>query len=187
MSHSLGEVEALARKAARGGGYSWGMAEEAGFAVRWLCAHGLDGCGALALLLDSGAGACPLAAGTGFADDVARFAQAAELGELNAPLLLLPFVAQAAGRLGGTLTLTAAQVTAVTNGQHTELSAPMPARAAVTITRGGRIKTPLPTTTRATPDASVWQKLTTYAARTYAPESEVSRLSGAGAGLTDND
>ena len=35
MSHSLGEVEALARKAARGGGYSWGMAEEAGFAVRW--------------------------------------------------------------------------------------------------------------------------------------------------------
>ena len=30
MSWSLGEIEGLAKKATRGAGYSWGLAEEAG-------------------------------------------------------------------------------------------------------------------------------------------------------------
>ncbi|HAJ83567.1 MAG TPA: DUF3726 domain-containing protein, partial [Rhodobacteraceae bacterium] len=32
-----------------------------------------------------------------------------------------------------------------------------------------------------------WQQLETYAALTYVPETDASRLVGAGAGLTDND
>jgi hypothetical protein len=36
------------------------------------------------------------------------------------------------------------------------------------------------------PDA-LWAQLETWAAKTYVPASEASRLSGAGAGLTDND
>lgn len=51
MTRSLGEIEALARKAARGAGRSWGMAEEAGRAARWLAARGLPGPAALAALL----------------------------------------------------------------------------------------------------------------------------------------
>ena len=43
MSWSLNEVEALSRKAARGAGLSWGLAEEAGRATRWLVVHGLPG------------------------------------------------------------------------------------------------------------------------------------------------
>ncbi|MEL7259121.1 MAG: DUF3726 domain-containing protein, partial [Pseudomonadota bacterium] len=43
MSWSLNEVESLARKAARGAGYSWGLAEEAGKATRWTCAAGWPG------------------------------------------------------------------------------------------------------------------------------------------------
>lgn len=38
----------------------------------------------------------------------------------------------------------------------------------------------------AVPDV-VWSELSALAARTYVPETEGSRLSGAGAGLTDND
>ena len=51
MSWSLGEVQALAVKAARGAGLSWGVAEEAGYAVRWLQANGAPGLTALANLL----------------------------------------------------------------------------------------------------------------------------------------
>lgn len=47
LDRSLNEVEALARKAARGAGYEWGLADEAAAATRWLCAQGLDGCAVL--------------------------------------------------------------------------------------------------------------------------------------------
>ena len=40
MNLSLNEVEATAKKATRGAGYPWGLAEEAGKAVRWLCGAG---------------------------------------------------------------------------------------------------------------------------------------------------
>ena len=40
---SLPEIESLVVKAARGAGYNWGIAEEAGFAVRWLARTGLPG------------------------------------------------------------------------------------------------------------------------------------------------
>ena len=43
MSLSLNEVESLAKKAARGTGYPWGLAEEAAKASRWLAARGVDG------------------------------------------------------------------------------------------------------------------------------------------------
>jgi hypothetical protein len=42
-TYSLTEIETHCRKAARGAGYHWGEAEEAGKAVRWLCTAGLDG------------------------------------------------------------------------------------------------------------------------------------------------
>lgn len=51
MVLSLNEVQVTAKKAARGAGYPWGIAEEAGQAARWLCSHGLDGCAALAGVL----------------------------------------------------------------------------------------------------------------------------------------
>ena len=52
MHASLNEIESLCKKAARGAGLSWGLAEEAGKAARWLSAHGLDGPGVLARSCD---------------------------------------------------------------------------------------------------------------------------------------
>lgn len=52
LSLSLGEVEAAARKAARGVGYDWGHADHAGTTVRALCEIGEDGVGALVRLLN---------------------------------------------------------------------------------------------------------------------------------------
>ena len=51
MNYSLNEIDGLARKAARGAGLEWGLTEEAGKAVRWLCAASLPGADCLALHL----------------------------------------------------------------------------------------------------------------------------------------
>ena len=120
MNWSLNELDAMARKATRGAGYSWGLAEEAGRATRWLAAAGLPGPMCLARLLadvdgadfkdftpavsagrctaDSGA-LCPLLTGVALCDGALDYSplQGLTLSNLSAPLLLLPFVAQTFG------------------------------------------------------------------------------------------
>lgn len=66
MTFALIEVEATAKKAARGAGYACGMAEAAAMAARRLCAHGIDGVAGLAGLLAeiNGAELRPLAPGS---------------------------------------------------------------------------------------------------------------------------
>ena len=123
---SLAEMEALAVKAARGAGLSWGMAEEAGAAVRWLASHGLPGPEVLLRHLDAFDGRewgaiAPVVAGrvwrtagngtlssiaTGVAlSDRAGLEDGPERGPLTLeqladPGLLLPFAAMAAGAMG---------------------------------------------------------------------------------------
>jgi hypothetical protein len=53
---SLNEVEMYGRRAARGAGMCWGLAEEAGKAARWLAERGLPGVPLLAGLLTSNEG-----------------------------------------------------------------------------------------------------------------------------------
>jgi len=49
---SLGQIEQMARKAARGAGFAWGLADQVGQAVRWLHTYALNGAPALAAHLD---------------------------------------------------------------------------------------------------------------------------------------
>ena len=51
MIYSLSEIDATCKKAARGSGLSWGYAEEAGKAARWLAAHQLPSTELLAAYL----------------------------------------------------------------------------------------------------------------------------------------
>lgn len=139
MSFALNEVEAMARKATRGAGYSWGMAEEAGKATRWLCAQGIDGCSSLARLLaitghvekttmapaaSDGVWRaplgqlCPLMAGAALSD----FAYLLVRGEISmenvaCPSLLLPFVATTARQQKTTLALDMDDVLIVSDGR----------------------------------------------------------------------
>ena len=52
MIYSLNQIEHTVRKAARGAGLAWGLAEEAGRAIRWLEMVELDGVNAIAALLE---------------------------------------------------------------------------------------------------------------------------------------
>lgn len=121
---SLSEIEALALKAARGAGLSWGMAEEAGYATRWLAEQGIDGPALLLTRLDqlstvTGAAAppqingrrwsptgpaalCPLVTGVAL-NDFAMLPEgpvqgSVRVGPVATPALLLPFVAMIAAR-----------------------------------------------------------------------------------------
>ncbi|MEQ8602581.1 MAG: DUF3726 domain-containing protein [Marivibrio sp.] len=218
---SLNEVEALARKAARGAGMSWGLAEETGKAVRWLALYGLPSLAPLVDLLAaqdgadyadlrpietlegdgravwraSGGALCPIAAGAALADLAAPIAEGREtlLVQLREPVLLLPFVARAARYEGEAFAVEAA-------GVHAALGpgGPAPFDAALAAARG-----PVDVTVHAEAEApapqpepgvggvaapgDLWRRADAFAHRTYVPASEASRLSGAGAGTSDND
>ena len=215
MSWSLGEARTLAIKAARGAGYSWGLAEEAGYALHWLSTNGLPGVAALSALLESVDGnlppcpdpaapgwnpktgkarsdpLCPIALGAALTDSVDAWVPGVHLDPVHCPLLLPPFAARlllddelvlewkGAGIAFGAGPLTVTGATAA-------LLSP----SAVCSLRIGSLASATPATTASrvpTEAAPHMAVLTRFAARTYAPATEASRLAGAGAGTSDND
>ncbi|AAV96423.1 DUF3726 domain-containing protein [Ruegeria pomeroyi] len=210
MSFSLNEIEATAKRATRGAGYPWGLAEEAAKATRWLAAHDLDACAELAGLLTridgvpladlapepkgttwvaSGGTMCPLAAGAALSDRAAQLRDTGiRLEQLARPALLMPFAALIAQQIGRPVTLRWEGGSAVTDGVALDLSGTAPDLAAwVEVSPGGQIDAATPIRSRARPAPEAWVTLNRLAHRTYAPATEESRLKGAGAGLSDND
>lgn len=123
MNSSINEAIALARKAAKGAGYSWSMADEVAFAVAWLCRQGVDGTEHLAThlaIMDSHGvdsvkltslntpwqgddnGLCSVSAGVALSDIANELAPCSgekeisgELLDVITPALLIPFLAYA--------------------------------------------------------------------------------------------
>jgi hypothetical protein len=94
MKFSMNEVEAQAKKATRGAGYSWGLAEDAGKATRWLCHQGLDGVAELASLLQEAPDekTCALVQGTRLSDAALRAPTDRRLlPPVAQPVFLFPF------------------------------------------------------------------------------------------------
>jgi len=112
---SLNEVEVYGRRAARGVGMPWGLAEEAGKASRWLAERGLPGVELLVRLLTANDGRsyanmapvivagrwrapagelCPVCSGAALSDRIDVLARGEEicLDSLAYPLLLVPFL-----------------------------------------------------------------------------------------------
>ena len=207
MSWSLGETAALALKAARGAGMSWGLAEETAASVVWLHSRGLPGISALCSYLgqylgqhlgqaaapQSPEGGCPIMTGCalidGMMDVPETSSQTLDLGHVHAPLLLLPFVArlepghywlQASGLPGPV---------SITEGDGWQ-SHCLRGSGSCTVSLGDRpqVNSALEMITRVDGRFTCCvDRLDVYAHRNYAPATGQSRMSGAGAGLTDND
>jgi len=205
VTRSLGEVEAAARKAARGAGYPWGLAEDAGAAVRWLEARGVEGCAALVTVLRTVDGRledfapgvnwrsptgrlCPIMVGAALSD---RLDKDASLERIFAPVLMLPVLAFMSKTHGRPVTLEVASGRAVLGCDKVFIDTALnDAPSAVRIQTGPTDTTHLDEVTlRTRSDVSdkTWKQMDRFAAKTYAPATEASRLKGAGAGLTDND
>ncbi|CAN5421140.1 hypothetical protein BH10PSE7_BH10PSE7_18030 [soil metagenome] len=193
--YSLNEIEAQIRKAVRGAGLSWGVAEEAGKAARPLGLLEPDSLMAFAPHLEEyqagswtdgimtegnklksrdGRPLSPLILGPAIYDH-AYMLTAGGLdiaSPIAAPALLSPYLALLGERLGRAVVLNPRPdgIISVTLG-----SKPPPAIPSGT-PQGGVAISP-----------SVWAKLDRFAALTYVPATDTSRILGAGAGLTDND
>lgn len=214
---SRSEIEALCARAARGAGMAWGLAEEAGFAAAWLAARGVDGPRALADHLvwaeggpwheicptvspgawtASGDGAlCPVALGATLCDfctlpDAALDDEGLRVGPVSRPVMLLPFLAAMAERLGHAIILSwpeGRMVVAASGG----MAGALPALAALTRARLTLNRAADPAeaerhATRQEVSRDTIDRLDALALKTTVPPSVTSRAD-AGAGGSDND
>lgn len=209
MICSLNEIEALSRKAARGAGMSWGLAEEAGKAVRWLSDNGFPGPWLLSELLSRNDGRpyadlaphpgsdgiararrgplCPIIAGALICDraDDLKDGTTLRLGDVAMPLLLAPFACEAARTAGVTLHLSWAGATLDFGGSVPLVSGDEGALVAsetamVTLSRSaGEVTGKFHEGSGREVTNATVRALESYAQRTYAPATAASR---AGAG-----
>jgi hypothetical protein len=211
---SLGELEATARKAARGTGYAWGLADDAGRAVRGMAEIGLDGAELLVRLAravaprpqqslapqhledlwvsDKGP-LCPIRAGAALCDLARSLPESgmAVTGVL-VPGLFLPFAADVARLRDGPVTVSwRGGIVGIGPEGLPRASGILKLvdvdEADLFLHPGGTALPAAPAETRAHPDPAAWEALIGLAHRTYAPATEASRRLGAGAGLRDDD
>lgn len=191
----MGEIRSLAQKASKGAGMPWGLAEEAGFAIEWLERRGAPGVASLAALLleiDRDGiykpGSCPIGNGAWISDSGALIGTFPM--SIRQPLLMSPFISNIL--VERILQLSWNNNSLLLAHGHLELviSSGLDAKGVFQCetrlmdkkgAEGKRV-------TRVPEDriGSV-SILETYAARTYAPATEASRMAGAGAGTSDND
>ena len=209
MSWSLGEIAALATKAARGSGMDWGLADEAGYAVKWLQRRQLPGVAALCRYLSwRQAGEitiwpddtardghyCPIATGAAYGDGV--FGDDVQFARVRTPLLLIPFISLRAANTPVCLSMENAvfvltqdklgfsknDTAILTDSSACQIYAASDDELPAMITIANDAIPRVPVTASACITV-----LNSFAKNTYAPATESSRLAGAGAGLNDND
>ena len=216
-NYSLSEIDALCRKACRGAGYSWGLAEDAGKAIRWLSAYGLPGAEVLAELLETVANdlqsyipelkdtecsnqknaLCPVFCGAVINDQGHLLAQnkALTFHSMLYPLLALPQAARISEAFEMQVSIAFGDTSIVCSRKDISFLAQP----------NWKKKTGDIVCYRAESDSDEYANklfpsplsrpvsaeaitiLEGYAHKTYAPATEASRLAGAGAGLSDND
>jgi len=216
MNWSMNEVEVLAKKAARGAGQSWGLAEETGKAVRMLAGQGIDTTGYLVTLLGANDGVaysdiapadvggvwtaaggqlCPLVTGACLSDRAAEIGagRVLTLESIAFPVFLIPFAQAVARQSGRTIRLSWADVSVFADGTQVRVEGNESALTAAEVGRAEicAVDTPaghaMEQCDRAAMSQTAAAGLNGFAQRTYAPATEASRLAGAGAGLSDND
>ncbi len=216
MTYSLNEIEALSKRAARGSGLAWGLAEEAAKGTRWLSAFGFQGTDLLADLLEMNdripaidvspvslraavwhapaRRMSPLIAGASLSDCAVRLMERGSITMENVcvPLLAVPFMGGAALRLGHPVAVEWDGVRVATDGRHlclqgeTDILYTRMTTEMVFSTPAKMTGTKEPVM-RASVSPQSWDRLAVFAHRTFAPATDESRQKGAGAGLNDND
>ncbi len=191
---TLAEIDATGRKAARGCGCPWGLAEEAGKSARWLASHGLPGAESLAALLQDNEGCCvgtgkpcALALGASLADRAATIDdEPVRTAPVADPLLVIAQMGCAADALHRSFLLEWHGGRAII-GRHTlsfegsAMASDMTCRAIAD--PDNRVP---PSPASRTVAGQAWAALEALAHRVLVPASDASRA-GAGAGLQDND
>ena len=192
MDYSLNEYEALAFKAARGAGLAWGIAEEAGKAVRTLSSLGLESASILRECLENPQKNGALFLGAQLCDTPDGLSQITFSEPVHTPGILLAFVALCSSTSDQCycckwekfeVYIENCELSAVSLEGFNALTAAS-FSIEVTKTPKGQKQVALD---RAVISDHDYEKLNALAFKTYAPSTEASRIAGAGAGLNDND
>ena len=199
---SLSEIDTTSKRASKAAGFSWGVAEEIGKAIRSLELFGLPGIKNLNLYLNKiknkhpkkinklekenkDKELCPIYCGVAFLDQ-SKYLQTLKkikFYNVNYPLLILPFISKSSEILGEKLLVKFNKSSFLTNFNKSILIKNIENQI-VTITNEISIEFLENENSFSNEE---WKKLYKLSEETFVEESESLKSKGAGAGLTDND
>ena len=199
---SLSEIDTTSKRASKAAGFSWGISEEIGKAVRNLELYGLPGITNLNLYLkkiknkhpkkihklekeNKDKELCPIYCGVAFLDQ-SKYLQTLKkikFYNVNYPLLILPFVSKSSEILGEKLLVKFNKSSFLINFNKSILIKNIESQV---VTIANEISIEFLENENSFSNEE-WKQLYKLSEETFVEESESLKSKGAGAGLTDND
>ena len=199
---SLSEIDTTSKRASKAAGFSWGIAEEIGKAIRSLELFGLPGIINLNLYLkkikekhpekvnkiekeNKNKELCPIYCGVAILDQCKQLEilKTIKFYNVNYPLLILPFVSKASEILGKKILIQFNKSSFLINFNKSILSKNIENQIDVL---ANEISIEFLENKNSFSDQE-WKELYKLSEETFVKESESLKEKGAGAGLTDND
>jgi len=199
---SLSEIDTTSKRASKAAGFSWGVAEEIGKAIRSLELFGLPGIKNLNLYLNKikknhpkkvnkvvkenkNKELCPIYCGVAFLDQCQKLEVLKNIKfyNVNYPILILPFISKASEILGTKILIQFNKSSFLVNFNKSILSKNFEKQV---IDLADEISVEFLENKNSFSDND-WKELYKLSEKTFVEESESLKAKGAGAGLTDND
>jgi len=199
---SLSEIDTTSKRASRAVGFSWGVAEEIGKAIRSLELYGLPGIKNLNLYLNkiekkhpkklnkidkvnNNKELCPIYCGVAFLDQCQELEilKNIKFYNVNYPILILPFMSKASEVLGKKILIQFNKSSFLMNFNKSILSKNLEKQV---IDLVDEISIEFLENENSFSD-SEWKDLCQLSEKTFVEETDSLKEKGAGAGLTDND
>ena len=200
--HSLSEIDTTSKRASKAVGFSWGIAEEIGKAVRSLELFGLPGIKNLNLYLNKiekkhptkinkidkdnkSKELCPIYCGVAFLDQCKKIEilKNIKFYNVNYPILILPFISKASEILGKKILIQFNNSSLLMNFNKTILSQNLEKQVIDVV---DEISIEFLENNNSFSEQE-WKKLYKLSEKTFVDETDSLKAKGAGAGLTDND
>jgi hypothetical protein len=199
---SLSEIDTTSKRASKAAGFSWGIAEEIGKAIRSLELFGLPGIANLNLYLkkikkkhpvkinkidkeNKNKELCPIYCGVAFLDQCKHLEilKIIKFYNVNYPLLILPFISKSSEILGKKILIKFNNSSFLVNFNKSillknieEYTSPLATEVCIEFLEN-----------KNSFSDTEWKELYKFSEETFVEESESLKAKGAGAGLTDND
>jgi hypothetical protein len=199
---SLSEIDTTSKRASKAAGFSWGIAEEIGKAIRSLELFGLPGIKNLNLYLkkieknhpnkiikiskeNKNKELCPIYCGVAFLDQCQKLEilQNIKFYNVNYPILILPFLSKASEILGKKILIQFKKSSFLLNFNKSILSKNLENQV---IDLADEINIEFLGNKNSFTDKE-WKELYKISEKTFVEETDSLKSKGAGAGLTDND
>ena len=199
---SLSEIDTTSKRASKAAGFSWGVAEEIGKAIRSLELFGLPGIKNLNLYLNKiekkhpekiskidkenkNKELCPIYSGVAFLDQCKKLEilKNIKFYNVNYPILILPFISKASEILGRKILIKFNKSSFLMNFNKSIFSNNLQN---YDIDLANEISVEFLENKNSFSDTE-WKELYKISEKTFVEESDSLKAKGAGAGLTDND